>query len=162
MLDQLPQRPRQPRVPIVVMERSGQWTAALRRELPPATVRLIETRTLEECFRRLAEWPKGFAAIELSEERIEPLLAGLLRMERRYPEARAIVLAGRGLAAYADLLREAGAGCFVSSIRSLAAVAELVRRRAARLAAASEASAGGDDLLAEVLADLPWSDEYPE
>jgi len=147
------------RVPIIVMERSGQWAAALRRELSSETARLIETRTLDECWRRLAEWPKGFAAIELTEERIEPLLAGLRQMERRFPKARAIVLASRALSPCADLLREAGAVHFVSSVRSLGPVAELVRRRASQMATASELSAGGDDLLAEVLADLPWSDE---
>ena len=158
MPDHLPQRPRLPRVPIIVMERTGQWATALRRELPDAAVRLIETRTLEECLRRLAEWPRGIAAIELAEERIEPQLAGLRRIERDCPEAQAIVLAPRELVAFADLLREAGAVHFVSSVRSLGAIAEMIHRRAARLAA-SEIPAGGDDLLAEVLADLPWADE---
>ena len=106
-----------PRVPVILMERSGQWAAALRIELPEGAIRLIETRSLEECWRRLAEWPRALVAIEVTAERIEAVAAGLRRLERRFPESRAIVLAERGLAACGDLLREAGAIHFASSPR---------------------------------------------
>ncbi len=148
-----------PRIPLIVMEQTGDWAAALRRELPQPAVRLIETRTLEECWRRLAEWPAALVALELTAERVGPLLARLLRMEREFPAARAIVLAERRLAPYGPLVREAGAIHFVDSTRSLGPVAELVRRRLARLAASGDApAAGADDTLAEILADLPWSE----
>jgi DNA-binding NtrC family response regulator len=147
------------RVALIVMERTGDWTAALRSRLEPSDVRLCETRMIEECWQRLVQQPTALAALELTAENVRPLLAALLRLHVELPEVRAIVMAERKLAAYENLVREAGAIHFVVSPRSLSDVVELVRRRTAQLAAATAHRA--DDLAdprPEILANLPWSE----
>jgi hypothetical protein len=146
-------------IPLIVMERSGDWAAALRLWLEPLDVRLFETRMMEECWHRLVEQPTALAALELTADNVRPMLALLLRLEDELPEVRAIVVAERQLAAYGDLVREAGAIHFVVSPRSLGDVAELVRRRIGQLAASAPLGVSDlDDPRAKILADLTWSD----
>jgi DNA-binding NarL/FixJ family response regulator len=145
-------------IPLIVMERSGNWAAALRLWLEPLDARLYETRMIDECWQRLVEQPTALAALELTADNVRPLLA-LLRLRRELPEARAIVMAERTLAAYGELVREAGAIHFVVSPRSLGDVAELVRRRIDHLAASAPLGVSDlDDPREKILADLPWSD----
>ena len=146
-------------IALIVMERSGEWAAALRQRLERSQVRLFETRTLDECWRRLVEQPTPLAAIELTADNVRPLMAMLLRLQDELPEVRAIVMAKRQLAEYESLIREAGAIHFLVSPRSLGDVAELVRRRQAQLEASAASRTGDlDDPRAEILANLPWSD----
>jgi hypothetical protein len=148
-------------VALIVMERSGDWAAALRLRLERSAVRLIETRMLEQCWQRLVEQPTSLAAMELTAENVRPLLAVLLRMQDELPEVRAIVLAERKLAAYENLVREAGAIHFVVSPRSLGDVAELVHRRAIQLYASAARQADDlEDPRPAILANLPWSETF--
>jgi len=147
------------RIALIMMERSGDWAAALRLRLERSVVRLVETRMLDQCWQRLVEQPTSLAALELTAENVRPLLAVLQRMQDELPEVRAIVMAERKLAAYETLVREAGAIYFVVSPRSLGDVAELVRRRAIQL---DKSVAQQADDLADprptILANLPWSE----
>ena len=148
-------------IALIVMECSGDWAAALRLRLERSAVRLIETRMLDQCWQRLVEQPTSLAALELTAENVRPLLAVLLRLQNELPEVRAIVVAERKLAAYENLVREAGAIHFVVSPRSLGEVAELVRRRATQLeASAARQTDDLDDPRAAILANLPWSEIF--
>ncbi len=145
--------------PLIVMERSGDWAAALRLWLEPLDVRLFETRMMDECWRRLLEQPTALAALELTADNVRPLLAMLLRLRRELTDVRAIVLAERRLATYGELVREAGAIHFAVSPRSLSDVAELAHRRIGQLDASAPIEKGDlDDPRTRILADLPWSD----
>jgi hypothetical protein len=117
---------------LIVCETTGQWAAALRRELPQ-DVSLVETRSLSELFERLSQRPSAMVALELTAEKKEPTLAALVRIGREFPQAAPIVLADRTLTAWEDLAREAGAIHFVVSPRKLAEVGEIARQRITNL-----------------------------
>jgi hypothetical protein len=96
--------------------------------------------------------------IELTAANAKQLVATLLRLQRDLPEARAIVVAKRQLAGHGRLMREAGAIHFVISPRSLAAVADIVRRRRIELdAAAIHEIDDTVDPQPAIIANLPWS-----
>ena len=149
---------------LILLERTGCWAAALRRELGDAPVRLIETRSFGECWQQLAAAPAALVAWELTAANVQTLVSNLLRLDRDFPAASAIVLAERRLAAADRLLREAGGIHFVTSPRALEPVAQIMRRRTAAPAAAQLASArtstsvGWVSVLDETSAGLPWAD----
>jgi hypothetical protein len=142
--------------PLIVLERDGHWAAALRRELDSAGVRatLIENRSWDEVWNALGEFPTALVAAELTEATAERLLAVLARIERRHPQAAMFVVADRRLAAYRDLLREAGALHFITSPRRLFEIGEIVSRRAARF----QSAVGSAAPLEEIRANLPWAE----
>ena len=65
-----------------------------------------------------------------------------------------IVVADRRLAAYRNLLREAGALHFITSPRRLSEIGGIVRRRAARF----ESAVGSAGPLEEIRDNLPWAE----
>lgn len=137
---------------LIVLERDGEWAAALRREFDDATVRIVETRSWDETWETLAQSPSTLIAAELSASNPQRMLAALARVERRHPEAAVIVLAGRGLAAYRDLLLEAGALHFITSPRRLHEVRGILKRRASLF------NTNARDRLDEIRENLPWSE----
>jgi DNA-binding NarL/FixJ family response regulator len=154
---------------VIVLERDGQWTAALRQELgharprnlypdsSPASheaVRVIEIRSWDEIWQQLAQDPAALVAAELTDTNRDSVLAALSRMDRQFPQAAMLILTNRRFLPYRRLLREAGALHYVTSPRRLDEVVEIVLRRCARLPVATT-SAGRRD---EILADLPWTD----
>jgi DNA-binding NtrC family response regulator len=141
---------------LIVLERDGHWAAALRRELESAGVRvmLTENRSWDEVWKALGEFPTALVATELTEATAGRLLAALARIERRYPRAAMIVVADCRLAAYRDLLREAGALHFLTSPRRLSEIGDIVRRRAARF----ESAVGSAGPLEEIRDNLPWAE----
>ena len=154
-----------PPLPLILLERTGGWAGALRRELGERPVRLVETRSFDECWQQLAAAPAALVAWELTAANLPQMVRSLLRLDRDFPGAAAIVMAERRLAAAQGLLREAGALHFVTSPRSLGPVAEIVRRRAVAQAesqghpAPISAVIGWDNLLDEIAAGLPWAGE---
>ncbi len=140
--------------PLIVLERDGHWAAALRRELDEKAIRLVEARSWDECWQRLAEQPSALVVAELTEANIDSCLAALERIDRRFPQTAIIVLADRRLEPYRTLLREAGALHFVSSPRRLSEVNEIMRRRSHLSVPATSTSKRLD----EIIADLPWAD----
>ncbi len=138
---------------VIVMERDGHWAAALRGAFDRGAVpcRLIEVRSLDECWDELRGRPGALLAIELTEPLLPSILAALRHLEREHPEAAMLVLMERRLAPCIPLLREAGAVHCVVSPRRLGEAVELLERHAARQPAATDSPE-------QVLADLPWSE----
>lgn len=117
---------------LIVCERSGRWAAGLRRELAAEGVRLYETRSLGDCWRRLAQAPASFVVVELRAAVAEQLVEQMASRAREFPLAGLAVVADRDLAGYEWLMREAGAIHFVCSPRRLGPLGRLVCRHLAR------------------------------
>jgi hypothetical protein len=137
---------------VILNERGGAWTAAVRRQLP-AEVRLYPARGLGECAAELAQHPGSLLALELTERNAMHVVALVDRMSRRFPGAVLIVLAQRGLEGFEGLCREAGAIYFTNSPRALAGLKGIVRRHFERAFKPPALS-----LAEQTWNDLPWSD----
>ncbi|MGA2065285.1 MAG: hypothetical protein ABSG86_09955 [Thermoguttaceae bacterium] len=135
---------------LIVCERSGQWAAALRRELADAGLRVWETRSLADAWEALAATPAAFLVLELLGANAEPLLGRMAWLGRDFPRSRAAVVASRRLAAYESLAREAGAVHFACSLRHLAPLARMIVRHLAELPPPQQT------LLERIWASLPW------
>ncbi len=145
---------------VIVCERTSAWAVAWRRAWqtpgagpPRPALRLIETRSPDECREELAARPEAFVGVELTPERCDAGLDLLLHLAQRCPLAKAGVLADRQLAAYAELALELGALDFVTSPRRLLGLCELAARHAARR------RASGLSLSQQIWADLPWASQ---
>ena len=137
---------------VVVCEKGNQWAVALRRALGPTGYRVVETRSLEECWRELGRNPASFVALELVPGNAEAVIRRLLDLGRRFHHAQAVVLAERGLESYEWVLREAGAIHVLCSPRNLSAAARLVNQY---MQGVSEPALGVHET---VWRKLPWAD----
>ncbi|MHB1033527.1 MAG: hypothetical protein ACYC35_01600 [Pirellulales bacterium] len=135
---------------LLVCERTGKWAVALAGELADDAEDIHQTRSLEECWEALARCPASLAVLELTKANAEALIRRLADLDRRFPQARAIVVAARSLAAYENLAREAGAIHFETSPRRLGAVAATWRRHRDALPERKM------NTPARILAGLPW------
>lgn len=145
----MPQAPQLPGCSITC-ERTGRWAVALRRAMPEIVLR--ETRTAAECGDELAAAPASVVAIEVSAARLDEAAAFVADLAGRYPSARVVVVAERGLAQYEWLFRELGAAAWTDSPRDLAAVVAIARRHLA------EAASPAPGIREQILARLPWSE----
>ena len=132
----------------IVSERTGRWAVALRRALPEAPLR--ETRTLDECRAELDLSPASIAALEFTAAKGDEAAAFIAEVASRFPSARVVILADRGLAENEWLLRELGAAAWTDSPRELAAIVEVTRRHL------ESAAAPRPGLREQMLARLPW------
>jgi hypothetical protein len=137
------------RARLIVCERRGRWAVTLRRELAGAGVRVWETRTLDDCWRELAESPSSFMVLELGGDMAE-LLGRMARQPREFPAARLAVVADRELAGYEGLMREAGAVDFLCSPRRVGSLAQLACRHLAHVPQPQQT------LTERIWANLPW------
>lgn len=144
----LPERSRPPR--LIVCERTGQWAAAIGRLLGAAGPRVLETRSLAECWGTLRARPASFVILELTRGNFGPLLDGLAWFGRELPLAAAAVVAERSLAASEWIVREAGAIHFVTSPRSVEGLARAARRHL------QQAPRLRPSLAEQIWARLPW------
>jgi hypothetical protein len=135
---------------LIVCERSGEWSAALRLELANSGVRVWECRRIAEAWAALAEMPCAFVVVEATRTNLDDLIERLDRLRRDLPDARAAVVADRGLAAYRWLLREVGAVHFLVSTRQLPSLARLVVRHLANVPMPQQT------LVERIWASLPW------
>jgi DNA-binding NtrC family response regulator len=142
---------------LIICETTGDWAAALWQWLP-ASVSLIETRSLGEMWERLHSAPAAMVALELTTERAESLLAALVQLDREFPQSVALVLAERNLAGWEEIVRQAGAVHFIVSPRRLDEVVELVRRAASAIANQLPSGNESVNLEDQILANLPWGD----
>ena len=140
---------------LLVCEQSGAWSAALRRQMRGIEVSLHESRGPKQCLEQLHRAPASLVALELTQERLGDVLEFLTALERDFPLAAAVVLARRGLEACEEIVREAGAICFVASPRRLPAVMATVRRHFERYPARYDAGAEA------IWATLPWGPTGP-
>lgn len=145
-------------IPLIVLERSGNWATALRSRFNESEVRVFETRTASDCRQRLLQHPRAIAALELTAANARPLLSTLLALHSELPGVCSIIMAERRMAGYESLFREAGAIHFVVSPRSLGDVGQIVRRFAALDASSASAPSDRDDPRPAIVANLPWSD----
>ena len=136
---------------MIVCERSGRWAVALAPHLAPS-MRLRQTRSLAECAAVMDRAPASLLALEATRENLAGVLALLVDVTKKFPRARAIVLADRGLESYEWLLREAGAVYFTVSPRGSHDLALLAGRHLER------ACAPQADLAAQIWDALPWSE----
>ncbi len=144
----LPVGSRPPR--LIVCERTGQWAAAIGRLLGVAGPRVLETRSLGECWAALRARPASFAVLELTRGNYGPLLDGLAWLGREMPLAAAAVVADRSLAASEWIVREAGAVHFETSPRRLLGLAGAARRHL------QQAPRLRPSLTEQIWARLPW------
>jgi len=135
---------------LIVCERSGQWAAALRRELADAGLQVWETPLVADAWQALAAAPAAFLVVELSPPIAEALLGRMAWLARDFPRARVAVVAPRHLAACEWLCREAGAVHFTSSPRRLAALARMIVRHLADVPPPQQT------LVERIWATLPW------
>ena len=136
---------------VIVCERRGTWATALSRRLHDAA-ELRQTRGLDECIRDLDAAPASLLVLELARENLAGVVRLLGQLERRYPMARAIVVAPRELESYEVLMREAGAVHFATSPRDCRGLAEIANRHIPMVAVREPQLAAG---LWEA---LPWGD----
>jgi DNA-binding NarL/FixJ family response regulator len=139
---------------LILCETTGDWAAELSRRLP-AHVSVVETRSVEELLDQLKSAPTAIVALELLPQRAEKCLAALVRINREFPQAAAVVLAQRNQFAWEQLVREAGTVHFVSSIRHISELVNLVRHRSVSVEnfPPADESASLED---QILASLPW------
>jgi hypothetical protein len=144
-------------MPFIICETTGDWAAILGPLLPPS-ISLIETRRLDEVWERLQGATAAIVALELTLERADEIQAALRRLGDEFPQTVPMVFSTRSLAAWEEVVREAGAVHFVSSTRRIGEVVDLVRRRAA--SAIGEALHGNEapSLEDQILGSLPWGD----
>jgi hypothetical protein len=135
---------------LIVCERAGEWSAALRAELAEAGVTVWECRRLAEAWSALEETPGAFVIAEATRENLDELSQRLMWLSRDFPSARAAVVADRSMAAYEWLVREAGAVHFIVSPRRLPALAAMVVRHLAN------APMPVQTLVERIWASLPW------
>lgn len=138
---------------LIVCERSGEWAVALRTAVAksPGDRRILETRSLGQCWDELARRPSSFVVVELATAEADALLERLARIERRFPLAGVAVVADRTLADYEPLVREAGAVHFVDSPRQAESLARLACNHLERAASPRRS------VRETILAGLPWA-----
>jgi hypothetical protein len=136
---------------LIVCERTGQWSTALRWELANSGVRLWECRRLAEAWTALIETSGAFVIVEATPGNLDDLLQRLSWLRRDFPHARAAVVAERGLARCEWFVREAGAVHFQASPRRLASLAGLAIRHLANVPVPSQ------PLAERIWASLPWA-----
>ncbi len=135
---------------VVIVESTGRWGLALRRELTDTRLRLVETRTPDEFLATVGRHPSSFAIVEIAETNIQRGLTLLLSLEREFHATPVIVVAQRRFKRYEWLVREMGAVHFLTSTRRLTGVAEILRNHFSR-------QPGVEVSLTErILSDLPW------
>ena len=122
----------------------------MRQDREAAGLRLVETRSLPDCWEMLARHAGSLLVVELTEGNAEALVDRLARLPREHPRARAVVVADRSLAEYELWVREAGATWFETSPRNLSGIAAMARRHLDSIPAPTRG------LAEEVWAKLPW------
>ena len=135
---------------LIVCERSGSWSAALRGELAATGVRLWECRSLPEAWDGLAQTPAAFVIAEADRENLGSLLRRMAWFSRDFPRARIAVVAHRDMARFEWLVREAGAVHFLASPRRLTPLAGLAVRHLSNVPLPSQT------VVQRIWAGLPW------
>jgi hypothetical protein len=135
---------------LVVCERTGNWAAALRRELGDTGIRVWETRLPEDCGAMLSAAPSSFAVLELNEDKIRGLLDSITSWREQFPLFRFAVVANRNLDSYQWLMREAGAADFISSLRKVDTLSQTACKHLAQMPAMPQI------LTERIWSNLPW------
>jgi hypothetical protein len=143
---------------VIVLERTGRLAVLLRGSLPEG-VRLIETRSAQECEQALNDWPASVVLIELARGKgggFSPMLERCVRLVERVSRRNSLacmaILAERSFAALEHLLLEAGAKHVILGLRDLDRLTRWIAWRSAQWPKPLT-------LRQEVVRSLPWADE---
>ena len=112
----------------IVCERSEKWAVALRLPLKLVGHRVVETRSLDDCWNEVVASPASLVGVEATTTNLESLVPWMQRLTAAFPRARVVVLGSRGLEAGQWLLREAGAVHVVFSPRQWQPVVRIAQR----------------------------------
>jgi uracil-DNA glycosylase len=112
----------------IVCERTATWGVALRRPLKQIGRRIVETRSLDDCWSEVAASPASLVGVEATTSNLASLVPWLQRLTATFPRTRVVVLGSRGLEAGEWLLREAGAAHVVFSPRQWQPVVRIAQR----------------------------------
>ena len=138
-----------PPVVCAVCERSGLWSATLRRLLDSERVELVELRSRQE----LAEWlvvqPGAAVVLELPAD-AAATLDELARLRREFPQTLWIVVAAGAERPWLELAGELGATCVVASLAYADLVAGALRQWAGKHVSSSQ------DGFEHIRANMPW------
>lgn len=143
----------------ILCERTSRWAAAFRREMrksallrhPPALLILQEVRSLQQCQAELEASPFSIVAVEVLPQNIVVVARSLSDWSLRFPHARFVALAARGLEGHELLLRESGALEVVYSPRKLLPLVRLIGRHLTRAPKTEQT------LEEAIWGGLPWS-----
>ena len=150
----IPAKSHSPASRLIVCERTGEWTAAIRIELADSSVKIWECRRLDEAWTALAETRAAFLIAEATSKNLGELVERMSWLRRDFPHARAAVVAARSLADCESIVREAGAIHFLTSPRQLPPLVRLVVRYLANPGAPGLPS---QNLTEQIWASLPWA-----
>jgi len=100
----------------------------MRWALARSGIRVDEAHSWEECCSELESSPSSILGLEFRDDNLEQVVEWLLTMRGRFPAARAVILASRGLREAFAVLYEAGSVHVAESTRNLDATARLVER----------------------------------
>ncbi|MGO9115142.1 MAG: hypothetical protein ACLP9L_38510 [Thermoguttaceae bacterium] len=139
-----------PSARLIVCERSGSWSVALRSELAETGIWIWECRSLPEAWEALVQTPAAFLIAEAARENLDSLLQRMAWFSRDFPQGRIAAVTQRNMARFEWLLREAGAVHFLASPRQLTALAGLVARHLANVPQPPQT------MVQRIWASLPW------
>ena len=103
--------------PLIVCEQTGQWAVGLRQELRGTTVKLHETRLLDDAWQVFAAAPAAFVVVEYTANNCDELLRACVWLTRDFPLARIAIVAARRYTSHRWVLHAAGALHTVFSTR---------------------------------------------
>ena len=117
-------------VGLVICERRNRWAVALRRSLAESSLRVVETRTLDDCRREAERAPWAVVVCEISQENAEAVLRFLVESQVDANSPPVVVVGQRELRESEAAFRTAGAVHAVFTARELGGVARMVLRQA--------------------------------
>jgi len=138
---------------LLVVERTGAWAVAIRRELGSDTVPSEEWRCLEDGWAALGRAPASFLVLEVSRANAAAMLERLSWLARDFPLAKAALVADRSLDDTLPWLRVSGVVALITSPRRLIGLARTVRRHMTRIRPRPV------PVSERIWAGLPWSPE---
>ena len=112
----------------IICERSARWAVALRRPLARGGHRIVETRSLDDCWREVVASPASLVGVEATTANLETLVPWMQRLTAAFPRVRVVVLGCRALESGQWLLRETGAVHVVFSPRQWQPVVRIAQR----------------------------------
>lgn len=136
----------------IICERSERWAAALRTPLARNGHRLVETRSLDDCWQEVAGRPRSLVALEATPANLESLLPWMRRLAAAFPHVRVIGLGCPALGAGQWVLREAGAVHVVHSPRQWLLLVRIADRHLGSAPGAEESDRQ------RIWRRLPWGD----
>lgn len=135
---------------LIIVEKSGRWAAAFRRQAGNRDLPIVESRSSEQALRELTAFPASIAAVEVTKANATQAASLWWAQRQQFPAFRWLALLDEELADIEALLRESGAVHVALSPRDLGGAVRLIRRHLAR------APRPEMTLEEAVFARLPW------